>query len=277
MGQDDHHLHLETAGTVIGIGTQLILALPFIVGLVIYIWAIIHSNRTYKKWPISRTILWLAGVFLAAAAVAGPIAERAHHDFQVHMLGHLFLGMLAPLLMALAAPMTLVMRTLPTEYARKLTRLLKSRPLQLVSDPLFTAFLNAGGLWILYTTSLYGAMHQNVLLHIFIHMHVFLAGYLFTVSLIYIDPIPHRSTYIYRAVVLAAAMAAHGILSKVIYARPPEGVPVNQAEAGGMLMYYGGDAVDMMLIFILCLQWYKAARPKSAFVMERAGKVESGE
>ncbi len=104
-------------------------------------------------------------------------------------------------------------------------------------------------------------MHQNILLHLFIHLHVFIAGYLFTISIIYIDPAPHRYSYRYRAIVLIIALAGHGILSKYIYAYPPTGVVTTQAEIGGMLMYYGGDLIDIILIFIFCLQWFRASRP----------------
>lgn len=260
------HVHEEAARSLMGPVPQLILALPFVCALILYVWAVIHSNRRYKKWPLYRTISWSAGIFLAVAAVAGPLAKMAHHDFRAHMLGHLFLGMLSPLLMTLAAPMTLTLRTLSRDKARKLTRLLKSRQFRVLSDPFFASILNIGGLWLLYTTSIYSAMHENMLLHIFIHLHVFLAGYLFTISLIYFDPIPHRTSYVYRTIGLLCALAAHGILSKTIYARPPEGVPADQAQAGSMLMYYGGDAIDIILIFILCLQWYKATRPKPAAI-----------
>ena len=66
-----------------------------------------------------------------------------------------------------------------------------------------------------------------------------------------------------RAIILVIAIAGHGILSKYIYAHPPDGVSSEQAKLGGMLMYYGGDAIDLILVFWLCMQWYKAARPRS--------------
>jgi putative membrane protein len=108
------HGHEEAALSLMGLGPQLILALPFVCALVIYIWAVFRTNHRYKKWPVYRTIFWTAGIFLAIAAVAGPLAEMAHHYFQAHMLGHLFLGMLAPLLMAIAAPMTLTLEPFPS-------------------------------------------------------------------------------------------------------------------------------------------------------------------
>ena len=169
--------------------------------------------------------------------------------------------MLAPLLMVLAAPMTLALRTLPVDAARGLSRVLKTRPIRTLSDPMVASLLNVGGLWILYTTDLFIAMQKTPFLHRLIHLHVFLAGYLFTASMIYIDPVPHRSSFLYRASVLLIALAAHGILAKYIYAHPPGGVLRSQAESGAMLMYYGGDAIDLILLFIFFLQWYKATRP----------------
>ncbi|WP_404799163.1 cytochrome c oxidase assembly protein [Bacillus aerolatus] len=256
----------------IGLSLQLILAVLFVLALVIYAGAgLLSSTRSHlKKWPKYRYVLWILGVISAAAAIVGPLAARAHSDFTAHMLGHLLLGMLAPLLLVLAAPMTLLLRTLSVTKARRLSRIMKSWPVRTVSHPITASFLNIGGLWILYTTSLYADMQENILLHLVVHIHVFLAGYVFTASMIYIDPTPHRLSFIYRAIALVLALAGHAILSKYIYAYPPTGVPTAQAEMGGMLMYYGGDAIDLTLISILCFQWFRATRPRTPLSMSRS-------
>jgi len=262
--------HLDHGTNIIGIMPQLILALPFLLGFIVYILALIIRKGKYTQWPVYRTVCWITGISLAITAVIGPLAERSHVDFTAHMLGHLFLGMLAPLLMVLAAPMKLMMGALNVPQARRLSKLLKTLPVRFVTDPIVASLLNVGGLWILYTTDLFAAMHESSFLHVLIHLHVFLAGYLFTLSMIYIDPVGHRTSYVYRSIVLIFALAAHGILSKYIYANPPTGVAQSQAETGGILMYYGGDAVDVIIIFILCLQWYKASRPR---ISTRGGSV----
>lgn len=251
------HMHHSS-----GIISQILLALPFIVAFIGYILAVVISNRKYKPWPIYRIICWSFGSFFAIIAVLGPLATRAHIDFTAHMFGHLFLGMLAPLLIALAAPMTLILRTLSVPLARKLSKILKSKLAQIFTNPAVASFLNIGGLWLLYTTNLYSLMHQNILLHLLVHFHVFLAGYLFTISMIYIDPVSHRTSFLYRSIIFILALAGHEILSKYLYAHPPNGVPITEAEIGSMLMYYGGDIIDIVLIFILCLQWFRATRPR---------------
>lgn len=245
-----------------GIMPQLLLALPFVLALVIYILAVSVSSRRRRPWPIYRTVCWVLGVHFAIIAVAGPLANRAHADFTIHMFGHLLLGMLAPLLMVLAAPIKLVLRTLSIPSARRLSKVLRSWPSRVFTHPVVTTFLNIGGLWLLYTTNLYSLMQESTLLHLIVHFHVFVTGYLFTVSMIYIDPIPHRIPFLYRSIVFNIALAGHSILSKYIYAHPPDGVTLEHAETGGMLMYYGGDIIDIVLIFILCLQWFRATRPR---------------
>lgn len=245
--------------------TDLFFGIPALLAIGLYIGAVLATNRPkyIRKWLSLRTTSFVAGVLLAASAVVGPLARLSHADFTAHMVGHLLLGMLAPLLIALAAPMTLLLRTLKVNNARKLSRLLKSHPIRFFSHPIVASILNIGGLWLLYTTNLYTAMHANLLLHIVVHIHVFIAGYLFTISLIYIDPVFHRFSFRYRTIIFILALAGHGILSKFIYAYPPEGVPVEQARIGGMLMYYGGDAVDLLIIFILFRHWYKSVRPRA--------------
>lgn len=61
---------------------------------------------------------------------------------------------------------------------------------------------------------------------------------------------------------LVAFVAAHSILAKWLYAHPPPGVEPRDAEVGAQLMYYGGDVVDVTLILLLCLGWYRATRPR---------------
>lgn len=257
-----HHVNDTDVYHLSNILPQLILTLLFCSMFILYIGSTIYSNRRYKRWPLHRTICWTLGISLALIAVVGPLANRATTDFTAHMLSHLLLGMLAPLLMVLAAPMTLILRTVSIPFARFLSNILRSWPARLLTHPIIATFLNIGGLWLLYTSNIYGLMHESSLIHIIVHFHLFLAGYLFTISITPFDAMFHRKSFLYRAIVLIFALAGHGILAKYIYAHPPEGVPLNQAELGSMLMFYGGDIVDAIIIFLLCLQWYKAVKPR---------------
>ncbi|WP_202080887.1 cytochrome c oxidase assembly protein [Caldalkalibacillus salinus] len=242
-----------------------VLALCIVVGAILgYPVMAYRTNEKYKQWPFVRYMSWYTGVLCVASALVGPMATRAHHDFTFHMVGHLLIGMLGPLLLALAAPMTLTLRYVEVQTARHLTSILKSQLAHRLQDPLVASVLNIGGLWVLYATPLYSAMQTYTFLHVVVHVHVFLAGYLFTVAMIDIDPKPHKPNNVYRAIVFLLALTGHGILAKYIYAYPPAGVSASQAELGAKVMYYGGDLIDAWLLYIFCYQWYRSVRPRTA-------------
>ncbi|WP_245832966.1 cytochrome c oxidase assembly protein [Oceanobacillus timonensis] len=257
-----HHMEMQHGVHSSGLLMPFLLSAPFLIGILLYCTALLLSKRQHRNWPKYRTFLWIAGSVLCIISVVDPVMTAAHHYFPMHMFGHLLLGMLGPLMMVLASPITLILRALPAVHARKVSGVLRSRLFHFLSNPIVPAILNIGGLWLLYTTNLYSMMVSVMWVHVLVHLHVFLAGYFFAATLIYIDPIPHRYSYLYRSLILIAALAGHKILSKVIYAYPPEGVPRAEAETGGMLMYYGGDAVDILIIIILCYQWYQSKKEK---------------
>ena len=221
----------------------------------------IRSSRRRGRWPFPRTAEWLSGVAVAAGAVHLALPPVGA-GFVGHMASHLLLGMLAPLLLVLAAPGTLALRSLPVVPARRLSGVLRSGPVRVLTHPIPAAVLNVGGLWLLYATPLYGAMHANPLLLAAVHAHVFAAGYLFTFSIAGPDPAPHRPALAVRAVVLLAAIAGHSVLAKYLYAHPPGGVSAADATTGSQLMYYGGDAIELCLIVALGAAWYRSTRPR---------------
>ena len=234
---------------------QLVLLLPFAVAAIAYVAATVSEGRRGSPWPSHRTALWMLGLVVAAATLASPLA---HTGFTGHMAAHLLVGMLAPLLLVTAAPITLALRTLHTVPARRLSRLLKSTPARILIHPITAAVLNVGSLWVLYRTPLFEAVQVSPLLHAAVMVHFLLAGYLFTASIVSRDPSPHRASFPMRSAVLLLALAAHGALAKSLYAYPPPGVAAADAHAGAQLMFYGGDAVDLVIIVLLCLRWYRA-------------------
>ena len=234
--------------------------LTALVAAAVYL-AAVRSSRHRGPWPLPRTGAWLTGVLIAAVATHLALSP-AGSGFVGHMTGHLLLGMLAPLLLVLAAPGTLALRSLSVVPARRLSSVLRSGPVRVLTHPIPAALLNGGALWLLYGTPLYGAMHVNPLLLVAVHVHVFAAGYLFAFSITGPDPTPHRPSHAVRAAVLLAAIAAHSVLAKYLYAHPPLGVGAADAALGSQLMYYGGDAVELGLIVALGTSWYRSTRPR---------------
>ena len=221
------------------------------VALVTAGWAYVAASRR-TAWPTARTVRWLLGLLAAAIGVAVSVSTD---DLRAHVAGHLLLGMVAPLLMVTAAPVTLALRTVPRTRARSLVRLMRSRPVAVAAHPAVAAVLDVGGLWVLYRTELLAAVPPAL-----VHLHMLLTGYLFAFSLVGRDPAPHRPGLGVRAGVRVAAVAAHDVLAKLVYATPPPGVPAATAEAAGVLLYYGAAPVHLVLFVLLGREWAAGQR-----------------
>jgi putative membrane protein len=209
--------------------------------------------RGRRPWPVARTASWLAGLACVAGATTGPMRDM---DLRVHMTGHLLLGMLAPLLLTLAAPVTLVLRTAPVRGARRLGRVLRTPPVRVLTDPFVATAVDVGGLVLLYRSPLVmDAMHAPVL-GALVSLHVLLTGWLATAAVLAVDPAPHRRGVVARAAALALGMAVHDVLAKGLYAWPPAGS--THARAGAQLMYQGGTVVELAVAGLRWWQWYRS-------------------
>ncbi|WP_127570983.1 cytochrome c oxidase assembly protein [Paenibacillus xylaniclasticus] len=235
---------------------RLIAIIFFFVLTILYLSAAAVSNRRFRKWPSHRSIAWSAGIGCIALTMVWSLSGGEHTSFINHMSIHLLLGMFAPLLIAISAPITLIARSLPIPWARTIIRIIRYSYIHSFMHPVTSALLNVGGMWALYVTDLYKLMHHSSVIYTMVHIHLFAAGYLFVCSILYFEPTVRRFSYRYRAIVLVLASAGHSILSKYLCHSPPNGVPIEQAEAGAMLMYYGGDLIEIFIVMILCCQWY---------------------
>ncbi|GAA3573967.1 cytochrome c oxidase assembly protein [Microlunatus spumicola] len=222
---------------------------------------VVRARDRGRAWPVARSVVWVVGCLLAVAAVTGPLRHAAMTSWTAHMAGHVLLGMLAPLLLVLGAPVTLLLRALAAASGRRLVRLLRSRPLRVLTEPAVAALLDVGGLWLVYGTPLLGLAHVYPALEVLVHAHVLLAGYLFTAVLVGPDPLPHRRGTRHLLVVLVLALAAHDVLAKRLYALAG-GPDLLDEQRGALVMYYGGDAVDLALAVLVCARWYRRTRPR---------------
>jgi putative membrane protein len=215
-------------------------------------------RRHGHRWPRGRTACLSTGTLCVASALLPPVS--AHDElFGVHVLQHLLLGMAAPALLALSAPITLALRTAPPPVRHVLLEVPHSRPAAFLAAPAFAVAVNLGGLYALYLTHLYAAAERSDLLHAAVHLHMFVAGCLLSWALIGTDPVRRPAANV-RVIVLVAAAAGHDFLSKFMYARdlPFGGGSLAARHFGAELMYYGGTLVDVALAVILMTQWYQS-------------------
>ena len=235
-----------------------------LIGLLsVYLGLVVRESRRGRPWNPVRTTFWIVGISLLLLATWPPLARWAHHSLRGHMVQHLLIGMLAPLGLVLAAPLTLLWRNLPAPTSRRINRGLNSPGLRTLSHPITAGLLNIGGMYVLYLTPLFAYMHSHAAVHHLVHWHFLAAGCLFTWSIAGPDPAPHRPRFALRLGVLFASVATHGYLSKLMYAhRWPRGTHHSLAEIqeAAQWMYYGGDLAEALLAVALFAGWYQTRR-----------------
>jgi putative membrane protein len=227
----------------------------------LYLGAVVYqAGIARRRWSPWRTAAWGSGAAMLTLGLLPQYLPFPAGDFRQHMLQHLLLGMLAPLGLVMAAPITLTLRTAPARFGRWIVRVLQSGPIRFWANPITALVLNLGGMAGLYFTSLYSAMMMHPGLHYLVHFHFVAAGCLYVWVIAGPDPAPHRLSVPARLIVLGVAVVVHSVMAQMLYAGwfVTVPVPTDQLRQGAELMYYGGDITEMLLAFAMVSTWRSA-------------------
>lgn len=249
-----HDTHAHQGAGALEAGVPLVLLVLIVLGYVVLAYARSTEPRGWNPW---RTTAFVTGAVLLALGLMPQTPPYPPGSLPSHMYQHLLIGMYAPIGLVLGAPVTLLLRSLPRRTGKTIGRAFRSRPLHLLAHPVTALVLNVGGLAVLYFTPLYTAATQAPGLHWLIHMHFLLAGYLFAWVIAGPDPAPRRPTVPARLVILGVAIAAHAIISQLLYAGLYVQVTATALELrqAGELMYYAGDIAELILAFAMVTTW----------------------
>jgi putative copper export protein len=166
--------------------------------IVFYLYGVITLRRRGDSWPVARTISWILGMLVLLYVTNGAPNAYQEYLFSMHMVGHMMLSMLVPVLLVPGAPVTLITRV---QRARKdgswglrewALWAVHTPYAWFISHPLFAAFNFAMSLVLFYYTPLFRWATEEHLGHQWMIVHFLITGYLFVQSLIGIDPQPHN-------------------------------------------------------------------------------------
>ena len=142
--------------------------------------------------------------------------------FSAHMVMHMVVAMLVPLLLVPAAPLTLALRALPARPDKTwgprevILQLVHSRYLGALANPVVAAALFFFSLAIFYYSPLFELALSTHTGHVAMMVHFLLSGYLFVWVLIGIDPGPKRWSPLLLIVILFATMAFHAFFGVIM-------------------------------------------------------------
>ncbi|MGV8912161.1 MAG: cytochrome c oxidase assembly protein [Rhodoglobus sp.] len=180
-----------------------------------YLAGVRRLHKRGDNWPIHRTVFWISGMLLLFYITNGGVNVYEGYLFSMHMLGHMTLGMMIPVLLVPGAPVTLAMRAVAkrtdgSRGAREwILLIVHSRYMAVIGHPVVAAAIFVVSLWVFYYTPLFRWATTDHVGHEWMIIHFLGSGYLFVQSLIGIDPSPHRPAYPMRLLILLATMAFH--------------------------------------------------------------------
>lgn len=266
---------------------------PFLATLLIvsagaYLWGVRRLRARGDAWSGWRTASFLGGLGAMAAATLSGLGAYDETLFSAHMAQHMILSMIAPIFLALGAPVTLALRTLPLRPRRVVLSVLHSRVARLVTFPLVGWMLYVFSPFVLYFSGWYPASLDSVALHELLHLHFILVGCVFFWPLIGLDPVPGKVAYPMRFLLLFAALPFHAILGvtimsgdTLIAAEHYQSLdlswvdPLADQKLGGGLLWASGDLIGLLMLGALFTQWMHASEREAEREDRRLDRLEA--
>jgi putative copper resistance protein D len=255
------------------------------VAIGLYIWGVVRVTRRGGRWPLSRLLFWLAGWGLALYLAVSGLWMYSTAVFSWHMLVHMTVNMMIPVLCVLGAPISLVYaasRTrLPGEFAgaqELLGRLAENRLVRVLLSPPVVWLNYVGSLFLVYFSSLFPWLMRYHWGHQLMLLHFMVAGYAFFALLVGPDRHPWQLPYIVRFALLLSIMPFHAIFAVgIMQSRTVLGEQfyrsidvswvgdlLNNQNIAGQLTWFTGEIPAFVAVLMLAAQWFRSDSSEAA-------------
>jgi putative membrane protein len=235
-----------------------VLAVLVVVG---YLTVVLRRAQTAESgWPLRATACWLGGVVVLLVSVHSSIEVYGHALLWVHMIQHLLLIMVVPVLLIWGQPIRLVRSRAPSgRLARWLT------------FPVLGLGLYTGVLVITHLTGFPELMATQPWAHHLEQVLYLSSGYLLFLPLVGSEASPWPIPHVVRFALLGLAMGADTLVGvslmltayplapSTMLMRPHWGPTLLEDQNwSGAIMWVGGDVLMMLLMLAVVAQWSAA-------------------
>ncbi len=247
-------------------------------GIFLYLYGVVKLARRGDKWSVLRTISWILGLLLLFYVTNGAPNAYQEYLFSVHMVGHMMLSMFVPVLLVPGAPVTLLSRA--ADARKDGSRGLREWVLWavhtpyawLISHPLFAGANFAISLVLFYYTPLFRWSTEEHLGHQWMIVHFLITGYLFVQSLMGSDPLPHKTGFPLKLMLLIGTMAFHAFFGLGLMGEKTLLVadwfgsmgrtwgddPLTDQSMGGAFAWGVGEIPTIIITMIVVWQWSRS-------------------
>jgi len=251
----------------------------------LYIWGVVRVTRRGGRWPLSRLLFWLAGWGLTLYLAVSGLWMYSTAVFSWHMLVHMTVNMMIPVLCVLGAPISLVYAASRTrllgEFAgaqELLGRLAENRLIRVLLSPPVVWLNYVGSLFLVYFSSLFPWLMRYHWGHQLMLLHFMVAGYAFFALLVGPDRHPWQLPYIVRFALLLSIMPFHALFAVgIMQSRTILGEQfyrsidvswvgdlLNNQNIAGQLTWFTGEIPAFVAVIMLAAQWFRSDSSEAA-------------
>ncbi|WP_020673731.1 cytochrome c oxidase assembly protein [Amycolatopsis nigrescens] len=286
------------SGLLLGWRFDLVLGTVAVLATVTYLVGLRRLLRRGDHWPVGRTVAWVCGWLAVLIATSSGVGKYSPGTFSMHMIAHMTLNMLAPVLLVLGGPITLALRALPVAGKGNppgprewLVSVVQSRFARFAAHPLVASVVFVGSFYLLYFSGLFGAAMPFHWAHQLMNVHFVISGYLFYWLVIGVDRAPRPLPHLARLGMLFAVMPFHAFFGVILmnkqsviaetfyrYLSLPW-VPDLLAEQrlGGGIAWATGEIPLVIVVIALLAQWARHDEREAARADRHADQDGDGD
>jgi cytochrome c oxidase assembly factor CtaG len=232
----------------------------------LYLVGVLRVRRDHpaRPWPWLRTLAFMAGLATIVLATQSSIGAYDDVLFSVHMIQHLMLIMIAPVLLVAGRPVMLLLHASRNPVHRWTMQVVRSRVVTALTCPPVAAGIYGATIVGTHLTSFMNVvlLHQNV--HDGEHLLYLVAGYLYFLPVLGSEPIKWKMSFPTRFVLLALSMPFDTFVGVVLLETNHEPFSayahtgrtwgpslLSDLHLGGPIMWVGGDGI--MFVLVVCV------------------------
>ena len=269
---------------------DLIFGTAAIVLAVLYLLGARRLRRRGDAWPMGRTLAWMCGCAVLLFTTSSGLGRYMPAMFSMHMVAHMLLSMLVPILLVLGAPVTLALRALPAAGRGDppgprewLLAALHSRVSRFLTNPIVATVVFVAGFYGLYLGGVFDAAVSNHAAHVLMNVHFLLSGYLFYWVVIGIDPTPRQIPQLGKVAMVFASLPLHAFFGVVLMGMETvlgetfyrslrlswHTDLLGDQRLGGGIAWAAGEVPLVLVMIALLIQWRRSDQ-RTAKRLDRA-------
>jgi putative membrane protein len=265
--------------------------LPLLAAGLLYRWGagVVRRQHPHNPVPRYRVWSWYLGLLVIFIALESPIGTYDDTLFTDHMVQHLLLVMLAAPLLAIGAPITLILRVASHKSRTRFwLPLLHSRIVRIAAFPVISWSVFAAVMWASHFSPLFDAALENDYIHLFEHALYLGSALLFWWPVVGADPSPWRLPHPARVGYLFLGMPQSSFLGLAIFSAPEPlyahyqtlartwgPTPLADQQLAGGLMWAGGDAAFLIAMIVALWIWLRAEEHAGKLADEKLDREEA--